>query len=83
MITVHFFASLREALGTGQTEVKAEGLVTVADLMQQLASGNGDNWQQILLQEKVLMAVNQQVADRNTRVADGDEVAFFPPVTGG
>lgn len=83
MIRVQLFASVREALGTSTTELTAEGIVEVNDVLQKLVAAHGELWEQILLQEKVLMAVNQEIANRHTAVKDGDEVAFFPPVTGG
>lgn len=83
MIRVQLFASVREALGTSTTELSPAGIVEVNDVLQKLVAEHGELWEQILLQEKVLMAVNQEIANRHTAVKDGDEVAFFPPVTGG
>jgi molybdopterin synthase sulfur carrier subunit len=83
MIKVQFFASLRETLGTAAVEIEADGVADVNDVLDRLVATWGSHWEQVLRQEKVLMAVNQQVVDRRAAVADGDEVAFFPPVTGG
>ncbi len=83
MIRVQLFASVREALGTSTTELFPAGIVEVNDVLQKLVAEHGELWEQILLQENVLMAVNQEIANRHTAVKDGDEVAFFPPVTGG
>jgi molybdopterin converting factor subunit 1 len=84
MVKVLFFASIREQLGQRQTTVELpERPVTLADLKQLLIDRNEPLWAQVLLAENVVKAVNQQVVDDNHCVADGDEVAFFPPVTGG
>ena len=75
MITVKYFASLRERLGKAEDRVDAATLSTVEDVWKQ-ATGNSPS-------ENVLCAVNQEYASINTQVSDGDEIAFFPPVTGG
>jgi len=75
-IRVKFFASLREQVGKAETEV-AENLVkTVADVWRQSTTD-------MVLPENTLMAVNMDYVDANHPVEPGDEVAFFPPVTGG
>jgi molybdopterin synthase sulfur carrier subunit len=83
MITVHFFASLREALNTNAMELAPDGVASVEDVISKLVTANGERWAQVLRHEKVMVAVNQQVADLAAVVNNGDEVAFFPPVTGG
>lgn len=84
MITVRFFASLREALDTSTRELnKTPEIATVTDVVEALARENGEQWRAALLQGQALVAVNQTMADFGTAVTDGDEVAFFPPVTGG
>ena len=84
MVTILYFARLREALGKASEQLSLpEGVGNVASLRQVLASRGGP-WAQELAQSKnVRMAVNQDMADSETPVRDGDEVAFFPPVTGG
>ncbi len=73
-ITVRFFASLREQVGTGEVVVDAP--VNDARTLWREATG-------LALDPHVLVAINHAYADADARVADGDEVAFFPPVTGG
>lgn len=82
MITVRFFASLREQLDTEQLEVAGSAAATVADLQQHL-SGRDQRWQAALGNPRILAAVNQAMAKPSTPLKAGDEVAFFPPVTGG
>lgn len=75
-IRVRYFASLRETLGRTQEDLVAEGLDTVADVWKSVAAGQS-------LPEHILCAVNMEYAQPDTPVKDGDEIAFFPPVTGG
>ncbi len=84
MITVLYFARLREGLGTGAEEIALPHTVQDLDGLRALLIARGGAWAEELAPEKAIRAaVNQSVASGDTRVADGDEVAFFPPVTGG
>ena len=75
-ITVQYFARLREDIGREGDQVAAsEGIVTVADLWHHLHREAPP--------PRLMVAVNQSHARLDSPVADGDEVAFFPPVTGG
>ena len=82
MIEVLFFARLREALGLSHLTLEIAESITVAQLKEQLAA-RGAPWQQALGQCQVLAAVNQELADDGAIVRPGDEVALFPPATGG
>lgn len=84
MITLLYFARLREALGTGREQLALPaGVTTLATLRAHLAL-RGEVWAKEMAAERNLRAaVNQTVAATDAPVADGDEVAFFPPVTGG
>lgn len=82
MIQVLFFASLRERLGTDHLNLPGEATGSVADVREALKS-RGAEWASLLGDESALVAVNQTMARDHTPVSDGDEVAFFPPVTGG
>ena len=75
MIVVKYFASLEQELGRSEDAVDAAAVNTVKDVWHAVA---GDK-----PLAKVLCAVNQEYAQADTAVGDGDEVAFFPPVTGG
>jgi sulfur-carrier protein len=83
-VTVLYFARLREALGRSSEQVNLPaGRQTVAALRAHLRS-RGGAWETELAAEKpVRAAVNQDMAQSDTALADADEVAFFPPVTGG
>jgi molybdopterin synthase sulfur carrier subunit len=84
MVKILYFAGLREATGTGAEELALPaGVKDVAGLREWLR-GRGANWSEALAEtRRVRAAVNQDMAVADTPVRDGDEVAFFPPVTGG
>ncbi len=75
-IQVLFFASLRERFGRGADTVEAVGTLTAADVWARVT---GDR----PLPPNTLVAVNMEYTEFTREVKDGDEVAFFPPVTGG
>lgn len=84
MITVLYFARLRETFGTGSEKVALPQGVRDLDGLRAVLAQRGGAWAQELAGNKALRAaVNQTMASGDTRIADGDEVAFFPPVTGG
>jgi molybdopterin synthase sulfur carrier subunit len=84
MIKVLYFASLREQLGTDREAIASPaGLTTVADVAARLRA-RGGRWSAALgADQPVMAAVNQALARPDSAVHDGDEIAFFPPVTGG
>ncbi|TWX56993.1 molybdopterin converting factor subunit 1 [Colwellia hornerae] len=82
MIKVIFFAALREQLGSAGTEINADSATTVAEVKVALGEKN-NNWQHYLTNNSLLCAVNHQMVNSDFSVKAGDEVAFFPPVTGG
>lgn len=82
-IKLLYFASLREALGVSGEEIALPGDVNdVAKLRAHLAA-RGDPWQVLVEAQNLRAAVNQRMVGSETVVQDGDEIAFFPPVTGG
>ena len=74
-ITVRYFASLREQIGRSQETLTLADSITVLDVWQHV--------HQTPLPDNTLIAVNLEYVDRMYYICDGDEVAFFPPVTGG
>jgi len=84
MITVVYFARLREALGKSTEELALPADVRDLAGLRRLLMSRGGAWTDELADSRpVRAAVNQDMADGGTPVRDGDEVAFFPPVTGG
>jgi molybdopterin synthase sulfur carrier subunit len=83
-VKVLYFAALREQLGTAGEEIeRPAGVATVAALRTHLR-GRGGAWERALADGKLVrMAVNQDMAQPAAAIRAGDEVAFFPPVTGG
>jgi sulfur-carrier protein len=83
-IQLKFFASVREALGTsGEAVELPDGIATVGEVRAWLRV-RGGIWADTLAEGRALrMACNHVMTDAGTRVTDGCEVAFFPPVTGG
>lgn len=80
MVTVKFFAQLREAAGTDSVEVAATDLEHLYAVLEQVL---GPDMSDQLRAENVRVAVNQDIVSANTTLRAGDEVAFLPPVTGG
>lgn len=76
-VTVKYFASLRERVGRAEQQCQ----------VPELGCSIGELWAQLNatleLPSNILVAVNQDYASLEDKVNDGDEVAFFPPVTGG
>ncbi|MGJ8690969.1 MAG: molybdopterin converting factor subunit 1 [Thalassotalea sp.] len=81
MIKVLFFASLREQLNCQSLNITAE-VASVAALKEQLLVLHPE-WQEYFANASLLTAVNQAMCNENSAIKSGDEVAFFPPVTGG
>ncbi len=75
-IRIKYFASLRERLGRADESMHITDTLTVAALWMRITGS-------VYQPGEILAAVNQQYAQAGTQVQDGDEVAFFPPVTGG
>lgn len=75
-VQVRFFASLRERLGVEDVQIAVAAGATVGDVWRGVL---GD----VVPPANTLAAVNQAYAALDAPVYDGDEVAFFPPVTGG
>lgn len=79
-----YFAALSEQLGTRGEDLEVSQAVTTVAGLRTLLMARGGAWQAALAQGKALrVAVNQDIAQPTTPVRPGDEVAFFPPVTGG
>ena len=83
-LTVLYFAWLRERIGTAEETLSPpDSVTTVADLVDYLAGLDQRHAVAFKERASVRCAVNQEFADTATILRPGDEVAFFPPVTGG
>lgn len=75
-VKVRYFASLKDSVGRSDEQVDVSDTVTVAEIW---AMANANR----LMPDNILAAVNMEYVDKEHSVQNGDEVAFFPPVTGG
>ena len=75
-IKVRYFASLKESLGRDSDSLDFDRVISVAEVWARAESSQ-------LMPENTLAAVNMEYVALDHQVLDGDEVAFFPPVTGG
>ncbi len=81
---LRFFAGVREKLGTAAEQASLPGQIHTAGDVRAWLVQRGGVWADALAEGRALrMAYNQQMCDAETVVADGGELAFFPPVTGG
>lgn len=84
MVTLLYFARLRETLGLSSEQVELPADAATVEGLTAWLRRRGGAWADELAPGKpVRVAVNQEMATPHTALADGDEVAFFPPVTGG
>lgn len=87
-IKIFYFARIKEAVKFSSEDLELPddvfaNALTILKLKAHLAKRN-DTWQQMLMGKlKVRGAINHELVDDNALISDGDEVAFFPPVTGG
>ncbi|MGJ7490644.1 MoaD/ThiS family protein [Variovorax sp. ZT4R33] len=80
-IDIRYFASVREALGSGET-IQTQA-ATLADLRDELIARGGPHAGALARGKAVRMAMDQVMRPESAALHDGSEVAFFPPVTGG
>lgn len=84
MLHIVFFARVKEQLGCAKLEVEwQESLATVDALQELLCARESGSWREVLSEDNIIRALNQTVVCGDAVLADGDEIAFFPPVTGG
>jgi len=82
MIKILFFGQLKELLDCSETSIDIGESTTVNDIKSELKT-RSNRWADLLADGKVLVAINHTMSMSSDRVNNGDEVAFFPPVTGG
>jgi len=84
MAKILYFASLAETLGTKMEQIELPSECrTVVDLVDSLRARGEPFSSAFDGSTRVLVAINQEMSDPAAAIADGDEIAFFPPVTGG
>ncbi len=84
MIEISYFASVREKLqiDSEQMELPTE-IADISALIAFLVEQRDPLWGEVLNDSKMMVAVNKVVVDRKSVIHKGDEIAFFPPMTGG
>jgi len=83
-VTVRYFAKLRESFGLGSERIELPaGIADVGALREWLRDRGGAWAEELAPGRAVRVAVNEEMAEPATPLREGDEIAFFPPVTGG
>ena len=83
MIKVRFFARIRESLGREGVDIEFDSAMnSIADVIDRVCALNPE-WESVVRDNSVLVALNQEMTHLQAKVLDEDEVALFPPVTGG
>ena len=83
-IRIQYFALLRDAVGRESDELDVPAEVNTAGALREWLIAQGEPWATAMAnRRRIRAAVNQEMAEDDAAVKDGDEVAFFPPVTGG
>ncbi len=82
-VKILYFAGLREALALSSETVDLPADVTSVGALRDMLAQRGGAWGALQTTRNLRFAVNQAMVGADGPVADGDEVAFFPPVTGG
>jgi molybdopterin synthase sulfur carrier subunit len=83
IVTVLYFARLRQSLGLAIERLELTPDTCVGGLRERLCARGGAWSEELAPDRAVCIAVNQEIAEPGAALRDGDEVAFFPPVTGG
>lgn len=82
-VTLLFFARYREQLGCSRESLNLPVDVNTVKSLTGFLSTRGDNWSSVFNEQTVICAINQTVTNIAAEIKEGDEIAFFPPVTGG
>ena len=83
MLQLRYFASLRDQLNCESEVLEwSDNLKTAVDVRAILIS-RGEQWATTISKPSVLIAINHEIGSNDSTISDGDEIAFFPPVTGG
>ncbi|MBT6297459.1 MAG: molybdopterin converting factor subunit 1 [Nitrospina sp.] len=82
MITVKYFASLKAIAEKEEEQIEVQSSISM-DQLSDIISKTSPKMADIIRDNKIMISVNQEMADANTVIHDGDEVAFLPPFSGG
>ena len=82
MITVKFFASLKDIAEKEEEQIEVQNSISM-DQLSDIISKTSPKMADIIRDNKIMISVNQEMADADTVIHDGDEVAFLPPFSGG
>lgn len=82
MITVKFFASLKAIAEKEEEIIEVQSSISM-DQLSDIISKTSPKMADIIRDNKIMISVNQEMADADTVIHDGDEVAFLPPFSGG
>ena len=83
MLQLRYFASLRESLGIGDEQIELPDGVHDLPRLTRWLQDRDETWNSALSDPRLHVAINQEIVKRDAPVTDGDEIAWFPPVTGG
>ena len=83
MIQLRYFASLRESLGTGDEQIELPAGIHDLPGLTCWLQDRDETWASALGDKRLHIAINQEIVKADATVTDGDEIAWFPPVTGG
>ena len=83
MLQLRYFASLRESLGIGDEQVELPDGVHDLHGLTRWLQDRDETWASALADSRLHVAINQEIVKADAAVRDGDEIAWFPPVTGG
>ena len=82
MITIKFFASLKAIAEKEEEQIEIQSSISM-DQLSDIISKTSPKMADIIRDNKIMISVNQEMADADTVIHDGDEVAFLPPFSGG
>jgi molybdopterin synthase sulfur carrier subunit len=82
-IKILYFAKLRDQLGCTEEDFELTSEPCSVTQLKQILAERNSVWQQVFTESQVLVAVNKTIANTEALIQSGDEVGFFPPVTGG
>lgn len=83
MLKLCYFASVREQLGKTEEHIRLPNEITTVSELTNMLAARGGPWTILADEKSVLIAINQQISTRDQQLLGAEEVAFFPPMTGG